>query len=274
MKIALLLLCALVTAPYASAQTSSGKSVASGVAPAAAAGVRDIEALSPAERLNLPETTSVSVRGNVVTLRDVRAFHAERLKMAAEAAQNGMEIAAQILQQHPHAQEGKGRSARTLVPMPKSAFTSFAKDYRDFCVNAKATACIYLPVVSGYQKLFYFGPGVNGPLTMQVYDPLITEASVCKAGGGGFGGLGGEYGCTYQYPLEHTVQFVPTQKMSHFQHCPRNEEMKHFKGAVWKVEFDPHGAVYEKFLGNNGDYSRSVFRYTGSCVVQVYENHG
>lgn len=68
---------------------------------------RDVRTLTPSEKVNLPDATMIAIQGHVVTLAQLRRFHAARLASFAHAAENGRKVALEISNQH-FAMTGKG----------------------------------------------------------------------------------------------------------------------------------------------------------------------
>jgi hypothetical protein len=297
---------------------------------------RPIAQLSADERLRLPDTTAVIVKGHTVTLGELRAVHEARMKAAEHAAEAGLAVSAMIREQNfQRTQEGEIVSTRggkatalalvrsktetdfavpsangltvgtvstpkerhenpsinpgiienhpplpfmplgVLIPFPKASLLKFAKDYLDFCTAAQATACLYFPVVGSWEQ--GNGTAANnklGDTTENIVDPLVTDPSVCQAGGG----TPGTEGCIYKYPLIQTTDFQPVNIVSDVIDCPVESiawELSPY--PEWAPTVDPHGAASVSWtFGWTWPpwlYQGQMF-YNGGipshCVVQVY----
>ncbi len=282
----------------------------------AAPSVRAISTLSLDQRLHLPDVTPVTVNGKATTLGDVRAAHAVRLRMAAQAASLGRQVALTIRGQdfrllgnrvisvssnrtyalqviEATANEVRfqpvqtssgilagivGRNLRaipreeygfqpislnaglgalqlgTIIPMPQSTLSHFAKDYQDFCTAAQATACGYLPPLESWETAYSSGANEN----LVIVDPLVTDSSVCAAGGGRLDSSGA---CEYTYPVQETTDYQPaSSNQAYVTDCPggKNE---------WNIMIDPHGAAsVQAYFGT----WNAIITSPVTCVIQVF----
>ncbi|HUO88224.1 MAG TPA: hypothetical protein VMU08_03545 [Rhizomicrobium sp.] len=229
---------------------------------------RAISLLSARERQALPDSTPVTVHGRQVTLGAIRAVHALRMKFFANASILGLKWKASV-------HLPPGFALTQAIPIPQSILQNYAKDYQDFCKAAAATACIYLPVIGSWESGAH-----NTSLsatTQDVTDPLITDGSVCSAGGGHLT----SDGCVYTYPVKQTTNFPPLTagKYTTNINCPLDKDAKQGGFTTeWNAGVDPHGAAFANWAINyTWPYwlEQGIPEYDASagpatCVVQVF----
>jgi hypothetical protein len=160
------------------------------------------------------------------------------------------------------------------VSIPYASLYPFlATDYVDFCSNAGAGACIYLPpnTTLDYSK-------DNDP-TDTVFafdvDPLILDPQVCASGGGHLDYLAPDSGCFYPYPINYFANFNPgTQPLTWAQSC--NSPASYFidpKGAVRANYTPPETGPGTGSTMAYGDVTSALFTTGASpitCVVQIW----
>jgi hypothetical protein len=238
---------------------------------------RDVASLSAAERNKLPDATQVKLpSGHVTTLGGLRATHTARQSRFEKAAEMGRQVvpaapvpAARPALRRKKASGGAGQSPSgslgTLVALkPPSACAPGAtvcihpaKDYMDFCREAKATACLYLPS---------FTEATIATGWVYDIDFLIIDPQVCAFDGGSMvaAGPGASQVCQFAYPLTHTVNFEPTGQVTVSNGC----------GAPsFTYVFDPKGAVRISYALPTVSGSGTTFGTEGfvaSCVTKVW----
>ena len=242
---------------------------------------RSIASLTPDERMRLPEDTMVKLEtgrtSRTVSLGTLRAEHRARLDRFASAAALGRMVAGTLTPQPGSSQqptsplikptrsgtENQNISANrsvmpsqisafaTLVPFqPPNAKGTIPKDYLAFCKAANASACIYLPANANLTN-----PPLDLPLTwwLMDFDYLMTDNNVCR-------NLGGDPtlgGCAFYYPINHTINFIPTGQLSSTLSC---------KPPSTHV-LDPKGAAKVQYYFNAGTLNLGA---PLTCVMQVW----
>jgi hypothetical protein len=242
---------------------------------------RSIASLTPTERIKLPQDTMVKLdlgrTSRIVSLGPLSAEHRARLDRFAKAVALGRMVAGTLTPQPAGSRqpasppikparsgtENQNISANravmqsqispfaTLMPFqPPLAKGTIPNDYVDFCKAANASACLYLPANAGLTD-----PPLDLPLTwwVQDFDYLITDNNVCK-GNGGYPTLGG---CAFYYPINHTINFVPTGQISSTVSCEPPSV----------TQLDPKGAAKVVYPFNAGTLNLAV---PVSCVMQVW----
>ena len=262
-RVALFAACVgLVLTPWAAAPAQAAEKAAA----------MSMSALSLDQRMHLPDSTRITVgKGTITTLGMLRGFHAARLRSSAQAATLGKNAAMTLSRQ----QSGRlgpnqtahgtlpGSAMQVTLPIAESPATlqKYAKDYQDFCTAASATACVYLPAGLGYPS----GTLISQDNTVVAPDYLITDPTVCAAGGGtiSYPGLVDQKVCVYTYPLKVVTQFVPSSSNPHVAHCPSTD---------WTVLVDHHGAAVVELnaFGPTHIWDPNVTTSLVSCVLQVY----
>jgi hypothetical protein len=301
--------------------------------------VREVASLRPEERLRLPDATRVTIRGHIITLRQLRAFHAIRLRMSANAARLGREKLEFIRAQHfgltqknevviapsGHPMPAPAQTMQTMslregvpsglkfgvggvggggqgpqhypifrggnsggnpivwllnpIPIPQAILKSYAKDYQDFCNAARATTCIYLPIVPSWAGPTSISNTQLGSPTQSIVDPLVTDSTVCAEGGGSIG----PDGCSYTYPMVETTDFAPNASPAFVANCATDPWVTQNQlGPEWKTIVDPHGAASASFAVNytwppwlvQVDTSDYKGGNPATCVVQVFAPNG
>jgi len=242
------------------------------------AATRSIASLTPDERMRLPEDTMVKLEtgrtSRTVSLGTLRAEHRDRF---ARAAALGRMVAGTLTPQPAASQqpasapikptrsgtENQNISANrstmqsqispfaTLVPFqPPLAKGTIPNDYVDFCKAANASACLYLPANAGLTD-----PPLDVPASWWVedFDYMISDNNVCK-GAGGYPTLGG---CAFFYPVNHTLNFIPTGHLSSAVSCKPPSV----------TQLDPKGAAKVAYPFNAGTL---VLAVPVTCVMQVW----
>ena len=168
---------------------------------------------------------------------------------------------------------------RPPIAMPQSVLQRFAKDYQDFCTAAQATACLYFPVIGTWEQSNSASNTQLGAPTQDIVDPLVTDANVCREGGGSEQ----QDGCHYTYPMIETTNFAPSASTPFVENCPVDPQALSWQSAPqwveWAVTVDPHGAASAKY-GLNTTWPPWLYPglqgYNGgqpsSCVVQVFQS--
>jgi hypothetical protein len=260
-RIALFAAVGLLLTPGAGAPAQAGETTAA-----------SMSTLSLDQRMHLPDSTRITVgKGTITTLGMLRGFHAARLRSFAQAATLGKNAALTSSRQNPtrlgpsQTVRGTlpGSAMQVTLPIPESPATlqKYAKDYQDFCTAANATACIYLPAGLGYPS----GTLISQDNTVVAPDYLITDPTVCAAGGGkiSYPGLVDQKVCVYTYPLKVVTQFVPSSSNPHVSHCPSTD---------WTVLVDHHGAAVTELnaYGPTHIWDPNGTTSLVTCVLQVY----
>jgi hypothetical protein len=215
---------------------------------------RLIASLTPDERMRLPEDTMVKLEfgrtSRTVSLGTLRAEHRARLDRFARAAALGRMVAGTLTPQPASPPIKPARSGTenqnisanrsvmpsqispfaTLVPFqPPLAKGTIPNDYVDFCKAANASACIYLPANAGLTDPL----DVPTSWWLEDFDYLMIDNNICK-GNGGYPTLGG---CAFFYPINHTINFIPTGQLSSTLSCmPPIAHVLDLKGAA-KVQY-------------------------------------
>jgi hypothetical protein len=216
-------------------------------------GTLRLELLPLAQRASLPDSAIVTlINGRTATMAQLRQEHTLRMQRFAAARFLGSEWQRKVpLNQN---------SGKSPLPMPPVQFA--AKDYTDFCTAAHATACVYFPAgVSSYVAYFPTWSFTPVPNMVFDFDPLITDAAVCSAGGGN---MLNNAGCGYAYPVTVTPNFTPgNYTASATVGC---------SNAMFSHTYDPHGAVQIRYTGGAPIDTTNTPPPGLVCIVQVIPN--
>jgi len=217
-------------------------------------GALRLELLTSAQRASLPDSAIVAMmNGRIATMGQVRQEHNMRMQRFANARLLGSGSLHKVpLNQN----SGKGGSNPSPLPMPAVPYA--AKDYTDYCTAAEATACLYFPAGGSYD---FYSPGWGAPSLPMVFDvdPLITDSTVCSAGGGNQ--LPSNQGCGYAYPLVVTPNFTPGNYATSATGGCSN--------AVFSWTYDRHGAVQIKYIGGVPIVTTNTTGPGLVCIVHV-----
>jgi len=189
----------LVAEAKASGTTSTS---AKPVAAVPVAGPIKIESLTPAQRMNAPDSTMVTFQGRTVSLGSLRAEQQHRMARLSSTPARAQFGSSGAVQSDRALTETSLTVNGTMVPM--QAITFGAADYRSFCGAADASGCLYFP---GLTKLKWIG-WIGLPDSVWDEAPLMTDKAVCDSLGGYMGGPPGP-GCAFPYPLKYKANFSP-----------------------------------------------------------------
>jgi hypothetical protein len=145
-----------------------------------------------------------------------------------------------------------------VVPINDPGYFRYAKDYKDFCSGAAASACIYLPANTLFAK---YHTKITNAVT-DIYsaldtDPLILDTDVC-ASGGGIPLIEGN-GCGYLYPINYFANFQPgNQPTTLAGSC----------NAPASYYVDPKGALRVNYIPSSDPFSTGATPIT--CAVQIW----
>jgi hypothetical protein len=222
-----------------------------------AQGAARLELLPSAQRASLPDSTIVTLfNGRTATMGQVRQEHDMRMQRFASARLLGSAWLHKVPMNQNTGNQGSNPS-----PLPMPAVPYAAKDYTDFCVAAQATACLYFPAGSSYFSYAPFGGISPIPLVFD-FDPLITDSSVCSAGGGNL--LPNNQGCGYGYPIVVTPNFKPGNYAT-----PATAGCSN---SVFSDVYDRHGAVQLKYTAGAPIITTNTPPPGLVCIVRVIPN--
>ncbi len=223
-----------------------------------APGAARLELLTPVQRSSLPDSVIVTlIGGRTATMRQVRQEHDICMQRFASARALGSEWLRKIPVNQNPGNQGSNKSPLPMQPLPYAA-----KDYTDFCTAAQATACLYFPAgVSSYVVYSSFGLAAIPPVVFD-FDPLITDSTVCSAGGGYM--LQSNQGCGYAYPIVVTPNFTPGNYTAPATFGCSN--------GMFSETYDPHGAVQIKFTGGIPIVTTNASPPGLVCIVRVIPN--
>jgi hypothetical protein len=183
----------------------------------------DVKSLSSGLKATLPDTQAVSLSGIRTTLGALRAAHAARLlSIQAAIAKVGTSVMT-------FASSAPGH----VLTNNDSHAANYAADYKAYCGQANVTVCGYLPADGIITKV----PFGNQHYLILV-DPLMTDTTLCRGGGG----VPGDLGCTYQYPDVSIAQFAPSPSLT--------ITTPHCDTSAFTTNNDPRGAVAVTAIGS------------------------
>jgi hypothetical protein len=242
-----------------------------GASSAAGAPERSIEAMTPAQRTNLPSATMVRLAsGRVASLGVLRSEHQARLARFAQAASSNLALNGEGALPTPDSKKRPPPLAKLVTMEP---IKQGPADYRAFCNAARASGCLYFPP----RTTLYPSPPGGGepsqpPNTLIDEDPLILEPKLCESEGGGeFYFNGKPRGCVYAYPDHYSSTFNPGSPPPGEQIGGNITWTKQCSSSI-TLSIDLHGAIRmaaSKTRTRNG-LEFKTGQNGSSCVVSVY----
>jgi hypothetical protein len=220
-----------------------------------APGVARLELLTSVQRASLPDSAIVTlINGRTITMGQVRQEHNTRMQRFATARLLGSAWSRKV-----PLNQNSGNQGSTKSPLPMAPVQYAAKDYTDFCTAAQATACGYFPAGVVFYSLAW--GTVTVPLVFDI-DPLITDSTVCSAGGGNL--MQNNQGCGYGYPVVVTPNFTPGNYSA-----PATSGCSN---GVFSETYDPHGAVQIKYVSSIPVVTTNIAAPGFVCIVRVIPN--
>jgi hypothetical protein len=221
---------------------------------------RPIQSYSALELKALPDSAQVVFLGKPITLGELRAREAARLKRFAGARALGRSFAASLSAVVSAVAAGSSASSKPAgvpVPLAKNlaplGFTP-AMDYVDFCSGSGATACLYLPAGA---TLFVTSFGNANATVFVDEDPLIQDP-VCTAQSGYMY----QSNCVFFYPSQFTANFSPGTIAG----------LPQFSAncSAGKYTSDVRGAIQETWANLSQNQIQTIGAQPQICLVTVY----
>jgi hypothetical protein len=257
--------------------------------------VRDFTTLKPGEIATLPRTTLIKLpkTGRVVSLADLYKEHDARMARFAKAKTLGQAMLAR-LRGEPVAlltraevalRRPRPTNVATASPSPgpiglspaalqfhltqygpqllpvetqdEASGTRYAKDYVDFCTEAKASACLYFPED---MEAEYPQANLAGLPYIFDQDVLVTPQQCAD----GYGFYSSANICFYTYPATSTVRWTETTPPS------ATITGTCLIGNNPQAPLDPYATTYDHYgVFQLGFQSEIVEPGSSDCIVQI-----